>query len=175
MIHPTLGGHFGARVDGNIKLSIFLMKWGWGGHWGHWGCWGYWGHWGCRGFKAWKITAGDFRVIQVLEFSFILMFWKHHQMSTFNFYTFSVWGWWDQLVLIFWKFVLRIKISTSQDFKNTFNYNLTCVFLCLRAKLKTPLCPWTPCIWYITLQFCGYWDNFFHIIHRMSLSPTSPC
>jgi hypothetical protein len=22
MIHPTLRGHFGARVDGNIKLSI---------------------------------------------------------------------------------------------------------------------------------------------------------
>ena len=26
------------------------------------------------GSKAWKITIGDFRVIQVLEFSFILMF-----------------------------------------------------------------------------------------------------
>ena len=25
-------------------------------------------------FKAWKITTKDFRVIQVLEFSFILMF-----------------------------------------------------------------------------------------------------
>ena len=24
MIHPTLRGHFGARVDGNIKLSNFF-------------------------------------------------------------------------------------------------------------------------------------------------------
>ena len=24
MIHPILRGHFGARVDGNIKLSIFF-------------------------------------------------------------------------------------------------------------------------------------------------------
>ena len=35
--------------------------------------------------------------------------------------------------------------STSQDFKTTFNYNLTCIFLSLRAKLKKPLCPRTPC------------------------------
>ena len=54
----------------------FLMKWGCWDHWGHWGCWGCWGHWGCRSSKAWKITTGDFRVIQVLEFSFILMFKK---------------------------------------------------------------------------------------------------
>ena len=53
---------------------IFSMKWGCRGHWGCWGCWG---HWGCRGSRAWKITTGDFRVIQVLEFSFILMFWKN--------------------------------------------------------------------------------------------------
>ena len=66
-------------VPGMIQPSgsvIFLMKWGCRGHWGHWGCWGCWGHWGCRGSKAWKITTEDFRVIQVLEFSFILMFWK---------------------------------------------------------------------------------------------------
>ena len=30
----------------------------------------------CRGSKAWKITTEDFRVIRVLEFSFILMFRK---------------------------------------------------------------------------------------------------
>ena len=66
-------------VPGMIQSSgsaIFLMKWGCRGHWGHWGCWGCWGHWGCRSSKAWKITTGDFRVIHVLEFSFILMFWK---------------------------------------------------------------------------------------------------
>ena len=66
-------------VPGMIQPSgsvIFLMKWVCRGHWGHWGCWGCWGHWGCRGFKDWKITTRDFRVIQVLEFSLILMFWK---------------------------------------------------------------------------------------------------
>ena len=51
-----------------------LVKWGCWGHWGHRGCWGCWGHWGCRGLKAWKITTEDFRLIQVLEISFISMF-----------------------------------------------------------------------------------------------------
>ena len=66
-------------VLGMIQPSgsvIFLMKWGCRGHWGHWGCWGCRGHWGCKGSKAWKITSEDFRVIPVLKFSFILMFWK---------------------------------------------------------------------------------------------------
>ena len=52
------------------------MKWGCWGHWGHWGCWGHWGRWCCRGFKARITTTEDLRVIQVLEFNFILMFWK---------------------------------------------------------------------------------------------------
>ena len=39
-------------------------------------CWGCIGHWGCRGSKALKITSKDFRGIQVVAFSFILMFWK---------------------------------------------------------------------------------------------------
>ena len=47
------------------------MKWGCWGHWGHRGCWG---HWGCRGSKAWKITTEGFRLIQVLELSFIYIF-----------------------------------------------------------------------------------------------------
>ena len=67
-------------VPGMIQPSqsvMFLMKWGCKGHWGHGGCWGCGGHWGCRGSKVWKITTEDFRVIQVLEFSFILMFWKN--------------------------------------------------------------------------------------------------
>ena len=55
---------------------FFLMKWGCWGHWGHWGCWGCRVHGGCKGSKAWKITNDDCRVIQVPEFSFILMFWK---------------------------------------------------------------------------------------------------
>ena len=54
----------------------FLMKWGCWGHWGHWGFWGCWGHWGCRDSKAWKMITRNFRVILVLKFSFILMFWK---------------------------------------------------------------------------------------------------
>ena len=32
--------------------------------------------WGCKGSEAWKITTDDCRIIQVPEFSFILMFWK---------------------------------------------------------------------------------------------------
>ena len=62
---------------------IFFMKWGCKGHWGHGGCWGCRGHWGCRGSKVWKITTEDFRVIQVLEFSFILMFWKKYWFGRF--------------------------------------------------------------------------------------------
>ena len=58
-------------------------------------------------------------------------------VSCFNFYTFSVGGCWGQFRLLFWKLVLIIKISTSQDFKTTFNYNLTCIFLSLRAKLTS--------------------------------------
>ena len=68
-------------------------------------------------------------------------------VSCFNFYTFSVGGCWGQFRLLFWKLVLIIKISTSQDFKTTFNYNLTCIFLSLKAKLKKTLCPRTPCIY----------------------------
>ena len=48
-------------------------------------------------------------------------------------------------MLLFWKLVLIIKMSTSQDFKTTFKYNLTYIFLSLRAQLKKPLCPRTPC------------------------------
>ena len=60
-----------------MKISIsatFFVIWGWRVQWGHRGCWGCWGHWGCRGSKAWKITTEDFRLIQVLELSFISMF-----------------------------------------------------------------------------------------------------
>ena len=37
-------------------------------------------------------------------------------------------------------------MSTFQNFKSTFIYNLTCIFLSLRAKFKKPLCPRTPVI-----------------------------
>ena len=64
------------RIIKAADLVIVLMKWGCWGHWGHWGCWGCRGLWGCRGSKAWKITTDNFRVIKILEFSFILMFWR---------------------------------------------------------------------------------------------------
>ena len=59
---------FHKKGPGMIQPSgsvMFLMKWGCRGHWG------------CIGSKVWKIPTEDFRVIQVLEFSFILMFWKN--------------------------------------------------------------------------------------------------
>jgi hypothetical protein len=83
----------------------------------------------------------------------LALFWcseKHyflwnHEISFINFCTFSVGGCWGQSILLFFKLVLKIKMSTSQDFKTIFKYNLTCIFLSLRAQLKKPLCPRTPC------------------------------
>ena len=75
MIHPSGSGSY-------------MVKWGCWGHWDHQGCWGCWGHWGCRGSKAWKITTEGFRLIQVLELSFISMFlgkknlWWNHEVSS---------------------------------------------------------------------------------------------
>ena len=69
-----------------------------------------------------------------------------YQFSIFC--TFSVGSCWGQPMLLFWKLVLIIKMSTSQNFKTIFKYNLTCIFFCLRAQLKKPLCPRTPCTWY---------------------------
>ena len=69
----------------------------------------------------------------------------NHEISFFNFCTFSVGGCWGQPKLLFWKLALIIKMSTSQHFKTTFKYNLTCIFLSLRAQLKKPLCLRTPC------------------------------
>ena len=82
------------------------MKWGCWGHWGHRGCWGCWGHWGCRGSKAWKITTEGFRLIQVLELSFIYIFLgKKSLVETWSIKldlsTFSVWGCWGQPILLF--------------------------------------------------------------------------
>ena len=69
----------------------------------------------------------------------------NHEISFINFWTFPVRGCWGQPMLLFWKLVLKIKMSTSQNFKTTFKYNLTCIFLSVRAQLKKPLCPRTPC------------------------------
>jgi len=110
-------------VPGMIQPSqsvMFLMKWGCKGHWGHGGCWGCRGHWGCRGSKVWKITTEDFRVIQVLEFSFILMFWKNIDLvDSWNiilkFTTFFVGGCWGQLMLLFRKLVDETQMSTTPE------------------------------------------------------------
>ena len=106
-------------APGIIQLSgsgSFLVKWGCWGHWGHRGCWGCWGHWGCRGFKASKITTEDFRLIQVLELSFISMFLgKNFLVKSWSIKldlsNFSVWGCWGQPMLLFWKLVANIKMS----------------------------------------------------------------
>ena len=68
-------------------------------------------------------------------------------------------------MLLFQKLILIIKISTSQDFKSTFNYNLTCIFLSLRAKLKKTLCPRTPCICQCKKLFWTVRNSFFHKLY----------
>ena len=75
--------HFGARDDPTITISNIFDEKGCKDHWGHGGCCA------CRGSKVLKITTEDFRVIQVLEFRFILMFWKIliwyiHEISYWN-------------------------------------------------------------------------------------------
>ena len=44
-------------------------------------------------------------------------------------------------MLLFKKLGLIIKMSTSQDLKTTFKYNVTCIFLSLRTKLKKNTLP----------------------------------
>ena len=120
---PKKGPVLVILVPGMIQPSqsvMFQMKWGCKGHWGHGGCWGCGGHWGCRGSKAWKISTEDFGVIQVLEFSFILMFWKNIDLlDSWNimlkFTTFFVGGCWGQLMLLFWKPVDNTQMSTTAE------------------------------------------------------------
>ena len=111
-------------MPGMIQPSqsvMFLMKWGCKGHWGHGGCWGCRGHWGCKGSKVWKITTEDLRVIQVFEFSFILMFWKNIDLlDSWNiilkFTTFFVGpGCWGQLMLLFRKLVDETQMPTIPE------------------------------------------------------------
>ena len=80
-------------------------------HWDLWGCWGCWGHWGCKGYKACKITTGDFRVIQVLELSLILMVLRNYfyrgRNIKLNFSNFSDRGCWFENVCILILFHLQ--------------------------------------------------------------------
>ena len=59
------------------------------------------GQWGFRGSKALKITTWDLIVIQVLEFSFILMLWTKNLVDSWNimlnFSIFSHGGRWGKL------------------------------------------------------------------------------
>ena len=120
---PKKGPVLVILVTGMIQPSqsvIFFMKWGCEGHWGHGGCGGCGGHQGCRGSKVWKISTGDFRVIQVLEFSFILMFWKNIDLlDSWNFIlefsTFFVGGCWGQPMLLFWKLVDKTHLPTTLE------------------------------------------------------------
>ena len=105
MIHSTKMDQYWSFWIQPSDSVTFLMKRGCKGHSGHGGCWGCRGHSGCRGSKFWKITTKDFRVIQVLEFSFNLMFWKDIVLvESWNiilkFSTFSVGGCWGQPMLL---------------------------------------------------------------------------
>jgi hypothetical protein len=136
-----------------IQLSgsgSFLVKWGCWGHWGHWDCWGCWGHWGCRGFKASKITTEDFRLIQVLELSFISMFLEKKSLVEswsikLDLSNFSVWGCWGQPMLLFWKVVANIKMSWPRVFVEHIISMKLSILIPVRAKLLYPFWYETPC------------------------------
>ena len=49
-------------------------------------------------------------------------------------------------ICISWKLVALAKFLKSQGFKSTFQKNLTCIFLSLRANSKNPVCHDWPCI-----------------------------
>ena len=147
------------------------MKWCCRGHWGHWGCWGCWGHSGRRSSKAWKITTGDFRVIQVLEFSFILMFWKIKILTEswkimLNFSIFSVGGCWGQPISIFWKLADETQMGNpryhaARDISSKFS-----IFLPLRAILKNPYHYETPCILFVNRSVLHLESHFLHWIQN---------
>ena len=84
---------------------------------------------------------------------------------------FSVGGCWGQPRLLFWKLVLIIKMSTSQDFKTTLKYILTCIFLSLRAELLFNLCYEIPCTSKVTLKKkrkWSFWRYWIKVIVRSS-------
>ena len=63
-------------------------------------------------------------------------------------------------------------MSTFQGLKTTFKYNLTCIFLSLRAQLKKPLSPRTPCTFQNILELFGtFWkgEGEFEFQFRISI------
>ena len=151
----------------SIKTDNYCSFWcqGWSNHqnqevlwwnraWacrGHRGRRGRWGQWGCRGFKAWKITAEDSRVMGVLEFSFILMFWNKKNIIEeswniiLNFSTFHVGGCWGQLMLLFWKLVQETQMSTPPEATRHHISTQLLVLLHLRAIYFSTFQYETPC------------------------------
>jgi hypothetical protein len=117
---------------------MFLMKWGCKGHWGHRGCWGCGGHWGCRGSKVWKISTEYFRVIQILEFSFVLTFWKFFDLvDSWNiilkFTTLIFGGCWGQPMSFFWKLVDETQMPTTLEATSYHSSRILSILLPLRA------------------------------------------
>ena len=128
------------------------MKWGCWGHWGCWGCWVCWGHWGHSNSKAWKITTEHSRVIQVVEFSFVLMFWK-------PIFLVKSWNIIFQILHLFcWRllrpvYVTFLKIGSNNqnvhisEFQNYLQIysNLYISFSQSQILKKHTFCPRTPC------------------------------
>ena len=153
------------------------MKWGCKGHWGHWGCWGCRGHWGCRDSKVGKITTEDFRVIQFLEFSFILIFWKNIVLveswnMVLKFSTFSVGGCGGQSMSIFFKCVDETQMSTTHEAtrhnnsKNSWFFYPSEPFSFTRFTMRHPVA-WTfqEKKYYVTDLTCykGYSKSYLHL------------
>ena len=148
MIPPKLItrlGHFGARVDGSIKLSIFSMQCGCLGHWGHCGylCQGYCSV--CKvqavsGFFEAKnavevieasdvITSGDvteatdgFTTTQALEIDKLLAritsFWKTNKLKALN--NFFI----HQNLFKYWLSLLHFATDDPVDILNWFQHHL---------------------------------------------------
>ena len=149
---------------------ILLMKWGCKGHWGHEGCWGCRGHWDRRGSKAWKITTEDFIVIQVLEFSFILIFWKKTFLLEsgnimLNFSTFFVGGCWGQPMSHFWKLVDETQMYEPPEATGHHNLLKSSILLPVRANLLCNLQCETPC----STQLLSTWHYVYLQSAKISL------
>ena len=155
---PKKGQVLVILVPEMIQLSgsvYFLIKWGCRGHWG---CWG---HWVYRGSKAWKITTGDFRVIQFVEISLIWFLKKcflgiESWNIKLNFSTFSFGGCWGQPILHLWKLVDETQMGSPCDHAARDILSIFSILLPLRATYFRSYHYETPCTifgWLIFLQW----------------------
>ena len=106
-----------------------------------------------RGVDIWvSFTAEDSRVLGVLEFSFILMFWNKKNIIEeswniiLNFSTFHVGGCWGQLMLLFWNLVQETQMSTPLEATRHHISTQLLVLLHLRAIYFSTFQYETPCI-----------------------------